>query len=73
MAPTTPNTPQQAARLDRGLTLAKLAEKCAAAGTPASDSHLSRVDRGLCRPRPALRATLKKILGVDPVTSRDQP
>lgn len=52
-------------RLRRGMTQAQLAKKCKDRGVPASDSQLSKIERGHCTPRPALRAALAEILELD--------
>ncbi|MDX8050436.1 helix-turn-helix transcriptional regulator [Lentzea sp. BCCO 10_0798] len=48
-----------------GMTLRVLADRCAAAGEPISNSQLSKIERGLNRPRPALLVTLASVFGVD--------
>ncbi|GAB3433063.1 helix-turn-helix domain-containing protein [Actinophytocola sediminis] len=47
-----------------GMSLRALAARCKTAGTPVSDSQLSKIERGVCRPRPALMATLATVLEV---------
>lgn len=49
-----------------GLSLRALEVECAKQGAPVSNSQLSKIERGLCRPRPAVRAALRRILGQDP-------
>ncbi|WP_373430302.1 helix-turn-helix transcriptional regulator [Streptomyces achromogenes] len=56
------------ARLRQGMTQQDLAEKCAEAGAPVDESHLSRIERGIFRPRPRLRAVLAQVLEIDPDT-----
>ena len=51
-------------RLELSLTLRGLAAECAKRGTPASDSQLSKIERGIYAPRPKLRGTLAEILGI---------
>lgn len=58
-------TPMRAARLRQGLTQEELAAACRAKGVRASDSQLSKIERGLWSPRPKLRAALAEILGID--------
>lgn len=53
------------ARLRLGLTQEELAQECRARGVGASDSQLSKIERGLWAPRPKLRATLAEILDLD--------
>lgn len=43
----------------------ELAIRCEEAGVPVSDSQLSKIERGLCVPYPALRATLAHLLSLD--------
>lgn len=52
-------------RLSRGLTLRQLADECAAEGTPVDFGQLGKIERGQSTPRPALRATLAKLLDLD--------
>jgi transcriptional regulator with XRE-family HTH domain len=52
-------------REEGGMSLRALAAQCKAAGHPVSDSQLSKIERGLCRPRPALMRTLADVLRVD--------
>lgn len=52
-------------RLRRGMTQQDLASKCAEAGVPVDESHLSRIERGIFTPRPKLRAVLAQILDLD--------
>lgn len=52
-------------RLQRGWTLPDLAEQCTAAGVPADDGNLSRIERGVQVPRPQLRAVLAKLLELE--------
>lgn len=50
-------------RIERGLTLRQLAEKCAAEGVRVSTSEMSRIERCIHVPRPALRKKLAELLG----------
>lgn len=50
----------------------QLAARCKAAGTPVSASEISRIERHIHSPRPALRKLLAEILGVA-VTDLDLP
>ena len=59
-------------RLEQGLTMKQLAERCRAAGTPVSTSELSRIERHIHAPRPALRKQLADLLGIA-VTDLDLP
>jgi transcriptional regulator with XRE-family HTH domain len=52
-------------RLEHGLTLRQLADECEAAGTSVHYSTLSRIEGGEIVPRPALLATLAKVLDLD--------
>lgn len=52
-------------RLEHGLTLRQLADECMAAGTSVHYSTLSRIECGEIVPRPALLATLAKVLDLD--------
>lgn len=49
-------------RLEQGLTIKQLAEICKSAGTPVSTSELSRIERHIHTPRPALRKILAELL-----------
>lgn len=49
-------------RLDKGLTMEQLAERCTAAGVPVSGSEISRIERRIHIPRPALRKKLAELL-----------
>lgn len=51
-------TPLRERRLLRGLTLRDLSAECAERGVPVDNSQLSKIERGLSEPRPALRAVL---------------
>lgn len=58
-------------REELGLTLRDLAAECRRQGAPISNSQLSKIERGVTEtPRPAVRAALRRILGIDPVTGR---
>jgi transcriptional regulator with XRE-family HTH domain len=52
-------------RLQRGMTLWDLAEKCTKEGAPVRHSTLSRIERGIQMPRPKLRLVLARILELD--------
>lgn len=54
----------RARRLELGLTMARLAERCAAEGTKVSASEISRIERRIHIPRPALRLALAEVLGI---------
>lgn len=60
---TTSRVKQQ--RLRRGMTQQDLADKCAEAGVPVDESHISRIERGIYTPRPRLRALLAELLDLD--------
>lgn len=51
-------------RLGLGLTLNGLAARCTEAGAPVTAPALSRIERRLQAPRPALRKTLADVLGM---------
>ncbi|NUS29777.1 MAG: helix-turn-helix transcriptional regulator [Streptomyces sp.] len=57
--------PVRRRRIEKGLTLQGLAEKCAAEGVRVHNSQLSRIERGLAAGHPRLRATLARILNLD--------
>ena len=57
--------PMRAARLTKGLTQRKLAELCAEQGQAVSHSQLVRIENGESSPRPALRAVLAAVLGLN--------
>lgn len=50
--------------MELGLSQPELADRCSAAGARVSHAHLSKIERGLHVPRPALRATLCALLGM---------
>jgi transcriptional regulator with XRE-family HTH domain len=58
-------TPLHRARIRKGLTLLRVAEMCTERGEPVSEGQLSRIDRGMAVPRPALRAVLAEVLELD--------
>ncbi|MGH3381782.1 MAG: helix-turn-helix domain-containing protein [Actinoallomurus sp.] len=62
-----PRSPMQGRRIELGLSLRALAAECHRAGGPISNSQLSKVERGQCRPRPAARRAIKQVLGLDPI------
>jgi transcriptional regulator with XRE-family HTH domain len=66
---TEPCSPMQGRRVELGLTLRELAAACHRAGGPISNSQLSKVERGISRPRPKARRAIIQVLGVDPVTA----
>ena len=59
-------SPMMTARLNKGWTQRKLAAVITAAGTPASDGNLSRIERGEVSPNPALRRAICDALGLEP-------
>lgn len=63
-----PNTTIYAQRLQLGLTLRDLADRCAQEGTPVHFTTLSAIERGIHVPRPPLRAALARVLDLDIVT-----
>lgn len=63
-AETGTDSPMKTARLDKGWTLRDLAAELQAAGTPASDGNLSRIEQGKVAPNPALRNALCRLLGL---------
>lgn len=63
--PQTTSTPPRSARLRRGMTLRNLAQRCADKGVKVDHGQLGRIERGECVPRPALRAVLAELLGLD--------
>lgn len=58
-----PLPPVRAARLALGWTLKRLAAQCHEEGVKVSASELSRIERGIHDPRPALRKALVDLLG----------
>jgi transcriptional regulator with XRE-family HTH domain len=62
---TRPVHPVKAARFRKGWTLRDLQNACVVAGHPVSYSALSKIERGVTRPRPGTLATLARVLGVD--------
>lgn len=52
-------------RLRLGMTLRDLAVQCAREGASVDNSQLSKIERGLHRPRPRLRSVLARILDLD--------
>lgn len=62
------STPLRDQRLRLGLTLRELAARCAAEGTPVDFSQLARIEKGMCVPRPRVRAVLAKVLDIDAAT-----
>lgn len=49
----------------RGMNLRQLAEACRKAGRSISDSQLSKIEREVCRPRPAVLVALAKVYSVE--------
>lgn len=49
-------------RLDQGLTGKALAQRCRKLGVSVSASEISRIERRIHTPRPALRRTLAEVL-----------
>lgn len=47
------------------MTLEDVVAKCAESGVKVHNSQLSRIERGLARPRPHLRVGLARVLGLD--------
>lgn len=68
--PTPPPVRQR--RLALGLSQPELARRCKSAGARVSHAHLSKIERGLHVPRPALRWVLCELLGMDSADF-DQP
>lgn len=64
MPQTTTPTPMRDRRLLMGMTLRALAKACADKGVPVENSQLSKIERGISTPRPALRAVLAEVLGL---------
>lgn len=56
--------PVRVKRLELGLTMKNLAATCAANGAKVSASEISRIERGIHAPRPALRKVLAGVLGL---------
>jgi transcriptional regulator with XRE-family HTH domain len=54
----------ETARLEKGWTQRKLADVIRAAGTPVTDSHLSKIERGRVSPGPALRRAIADALNL---------
>jgi transcriptional regulator with XRE-family HTH domain len=52
-------------RLEKGMTLRDLADKCADNGATVHFTQLGRIERGLNSPRPNLRAVLAEVLELD--------
>ncbi|MFG2699569.1 helix-turn-helix transcriptional regulator [Streptomyces sp. NPDC048386] len=63
--PTQAVSPVKRGRLQRGMTLQELADKCTADGAPVTESTLSRIERRLQGPRPKLRSVLAQVLALD--------
>lgn len=47
------------------MTQQDLADKCAASGVPVDATQISRIERGIYKPRPKLRALLAQLLDLD--------
>lgn len=58
-------------RLKRGWTLEGLARRCRDRGVSASNSQLSKIERDIWGPAPALRAVLAELLDL-PITYFDK-
>lgn len=54
----------RARRLEQGLTGKTLAQRCRELGVPVSPSEVSRIERHIHTPRPALRRALAEVLGL---------
>lgn len=52
-------------RVRLGLTLAELAAECTKRGAPATESAMSRIERGIHVPRPGVRKALADVLDLD--------
>lgn len=63
--PQNTTTPAKTERLRRGMTLRDLAKECADKGVPVDFGQLARIERAKAEPRPALRAVLAEILGLE--------
>lgn len=61
----TDRSPMETARLAKGWTQRKLAAVITAGGTQVTDSHLSKIERGMVSPGPALRRAIADALGLD--------
>jgi transcriptional regulator with XRE-family HTH domain len=57
-------SPLRRRRLERGMTMLQLAQRCTEAGAPISEAQISRIERG-AQPRPKVRAALVKLLDLD--------
>lgn len=55
----------EVARLDKGLTQRQLAAVITASGVKVTDSHLSKIERGMVSPGPQLRRAIADALGID--------
>lgn len=68
LAPATPEVGARPSvrmrRIEYGLTLTRLAGLCREKGVKVSASELSRIERHIHSPRPALRKALADLLGV---------
>lgn len=60
-------------RLEQGLTLKQLAAQCREQGVRVSVSELSRIERYIHAPRPALRKMLAGVLGVTVTDFKQDP
>lgn len=60
-----PTGPVRLERLRRGLTQEELAQRCAEAGAPVTESQIGRIERRQMTPRPKLRSVLAELLGLD--------
>ena len=64
---TTERSAMEQARLAKGWTQRQLAAVIVAAGVQVTDAHLSRIERGMSAPGPALRKGIADALGLDGV------
>jgi len=60
----TERSPMETARLTKGWTQRKLAAVITAGGVKVTDAHLSKIERGLVSPGPALRRAIADALGL---------
>lgn len=64
---TTERSPMEEARLRKGWTQRQLADVIAATGVRTDNSNLSKIERGLVKPGPALRTAIANALNLDPL------
>lgn len=60
-------------RLRRGWTLRQLAAECATRGMEVDFGQLSRIERRMSTPHPALRAVLADLLELDVIADFEEP